>query len=104
MPIGQANQVGRTADGLALWALTVNGAEVPGRFIIVDGAFVEVQPAHPSFTGLLNHITPTRLFPCFSKSQALRNFPSFLSSVMNSASTTRDTKAVGGTVSLNTAI
>jgi hypothetical protein len=31
MPVGQANQVGKTADGPALWRLTVHGAEVPGR-------------------------------------------------------------------------
>jgi hypothetical protein len=44
MPIGQANQVGKTADGLALWALRVKAADVPGRFIIVDGALIEVEP------------------------------------------------------------
>jgi hypothetical protein len=43
MPIGQANQVGKTAEGLALWRLRVRNAEVPGSFIIVDGAFVEVE-------------------------------------------------------------
>ena len=43
MPVGQANQVGKTADGLALWALRVKAADVPGRFIIVDGRFVEVD-------------------------------------------------------------
>jgi hypothetical protein len=43
MPVGQANQVGKGAYGLALWALRVKGAEVPGRFIIVDGRFVEVE-------------------------------------------------------------
>ena len=51
MPIGQANQVGETADGLALWALRVNGADVPGRFIFVDGAFVEVDPEDASAVG-----------------------------------------------------
>jgi hypothetical protein len=30
--------------GFALWALTVNGYDVPGGFIIVDGRFVEVEP------------------------------------------------------------
>jgi hypothetical protein len=29
MPVGQANQAGKTADGLALWALRVKGADVP---------------------------------------------------------------------------
>jgi hypothetical protein len=43
MPVGQANQVGKTADGLALWALRVKGADVPGRFVILDGRFVEVE-------------------------------------------------------------
>ena len=41
MPVGQANRVGRTVDGLAMWALRVKGADVPGRFVIVDGRFVE---------------------------------------------------------------
>jgi hypothetical protein len=45
MPVGQAHQVGKTADGLALWRLTVHGAEVPGRFIVVDGRFVLVDDA-----------------------------------------------------------
>jgi hypothetical protein len=43
MPVGQAKQVGRTADGLAMWKLTVKGAHLPGRFVIVDGALVEVE-------------------------------------------------------------
>jgi hypothetical protein len=43
MPIGQAHQ-GETGDGLGLCALRVNGADLPGRFIIVDGRFVEVEP------------------------------------------------------------
>ena len=28
-----------------MWALRVNGADVPGRFIIVDGRFVPVESA-----------------------------------------------------------
>jgi hypothetical protein len=44
VPIGQANQVGKSDDGLALWTLRVSGADVPGRFIIVDGRFVEFEP------------------------------------------------------------
>jgi hypothetical protein len=43
MPIGRAYQFGKTADGLVLWALRVNGADVPGRFIIVDGRFIQVE-------------------------------------------------------------
>jgi hypothetical protein len=45
MPVGQANQVGKTADVLALWAVRVKGADVPGRFVIIDGAFIEVEPS-----------------------------------------------------------
>ena len=45
MPIGQANQVGKSVDGLALWCFTVNGSEVPARFVIVDGRLVEVDLA-----------------------------------------------------------
>jgi hypothetical protein len=43
MPVGQANQTGKTADGLALWALRVIGAEVPGRFKIQNGRFLAVD-------------------------------------------------------------
>jgi hypothetical protein len=43
LPLGRANQVGKTADGRALWALRAKGADVPGRFIIVGGAFVELK-------------------------------------------------------------
>jgi hypothetical protein len=43
MLVGQANQVGKTAGGLALWALWVKDAEVPGRFIIQNGRFVPVD-------------------------------------------------------------
>jgi hypothetical protein len=43
MPIGQASLEGMSAEGLGLWALRVNGADVRGRFIIVDGRFVEVE-------------------------------------------------------------
>ena len=44
MPVGQANQVGKTADGLAEWKLTIRGSDLPGRFVIIDGAFIEVDP------------------------------------------------------------
>jgi len=43
MPIGMASAIGRTDDGLAVWRLQVHGADVPGRFVIVDGAFVLVE-------------------------------------------------------------
>jgi hypothetical protein len=43
MTIGQASLEGKSADGLGLWALRVNCADVPGRFIIFDGRFVEVE-------------------------------------------------------------
>ena len=45
MPIGIASEIGRTADGLAVWRLTVHGAEVPGRWVIIDRRFVAVENA-----------------------------------------------------------
>ncbi len=42
MPIGMALGSGRTDDGLAIWRLIVRGAEVPGRWIIVDREFQPV--------------------------------------------------------------
>jgi hypothetical protein len=43
VPVGQANQIGKTAEGLAVWRLTVHGVDLPGTFVIVDGAFVPAE-------------------------------------------------------------
>jgi hypothetical protein len=43
--IGMAYHIGRSTDGLALWRLKVQGADVPGKFIIEDGRFDLVEPA-----------------------------------------------------------
>ena len=40
LPIGIAYPAGRTGDGLELWRLVVAGAEVPGRFVVIDRQFV----------------------------------------------------------------
>ena len=45
MPIGIASQVGQTEGGLAVWCLNVDGADVPGRWVIIDGRFVPVECA-----------------------------------------------------------
>ena len=42
MPIGTALRVGVGAAGRALWALTIDGDDVPGRWVVVDREF---QPA-----------------------------------------------------------
>jgi hypothetical protein len=42
---GLAIEVGRTADGLAVWRLKIQGTEVPGRFVIIDGRFVVIEHA-----------------------------------------------------------
>jgi len=42
MPIGMALRVGRNDAGCALWALTVDGDDLPGRWVVVDREF---QPA-----------------------------------------------------------
>jgi hypothetical protein len=36
----KAGVSGRTASGLAVWSLNVDGADVPGRWVIIDGRFV----------------------------------------------------------------
>jgi hypothetical protein len=41
--IGDASEVGVTPTGLALWQLRVQGDEVPGLWVIVDGQFVAVE-------------------------------------------------------------
>jgi hypothetical protein len=43
MPIGMAPRIGRTEGGLAVWGLYVDGADVPGRWIIVDREFWPVE-------------------------------------------------------------
>jgi hypothetical protein len=40
--VGIASEVDRTQRGLAVWRLMVGLADVPGRWIIVDGEFVQV--------------------------------------------------------------
>ena len=42
MPIGMALCVGVDAAGRALWTLSVEGQDLPGRWIVEDGEF---QPA-----------------------------------------------------------
>jgi hypothetical protein len=42
MPIGMALRVGRDDAGRALWAPTVDGEDLPGRWVVVDREF---QPA-----------------------------------------------------------
>jgi hypothetical protein len=39
-PIGSAHEAGWTEYGVALWRLKVNGADVSGRWAIVDRRFV----------------------------------------------------------------
>jgi hypothetical protein len=43
MPIGQASQAGRDADGAALWRLIVHGVKIPGRWAIIDRRFVALD-------------------------------------------------------------
>jgi hypothetical protein len=43
MPIGQASGIGWDADGSALWSLTIHGARVPGRWVIIDRRFVPLD-------------------------------------------------------------
>jgi hypothetical protein len=39
MPIGMAFEIGRTADGLAVWRLVIDGDDIQGRWVIVDREF-----------------------------------------------------------------
>jgi hypothetical protein len=39
-PIGSASEVGQTQNGQAVWSLRVHDADVPGRWVIVDGMFM----------------------------------------------------------------
>ena len=42
MPIGMALRVGRDDAGRALWTLSIDGEDLPGRWVVVDREF---QPA-----------------------------------------------------------
>jgi hypothetical protein len=56
MPIGMAFGVGRHDDGLALWKLTVHGAEAPGLWLIVDREFRAVPASSPGEAAMFrNH-------------------------------------------------
>jgi hypothetical protein len=43
MPIGIASEVGRAERGFAVRRLRVHGADVPGRWVIIDRRFVTVE-------------------------------------------------------------
>jgi hypothetical protein len=45
IPIGMADSVTATDAGLAVWHLVVQEAEVPGRFVIINGEFVKLGDA-----------------------------------------------------------
>jgi hypothetical protein len=45
LPIGMAFSATATDAGLAVWRLTVRGAKVPGRFVVIDGEFVQLMDA-----------------------------------------------------------
>jgi hypothetical protein len=45
MPIGIAWEIGRSEGDLAVWRLLVHGADVPGRWVIVDRRFVPIENA-----------------------------------------------------------
>jgi hypothetical protein len=39
MPIGMALRVGRDDAGRALWTLSIDGDDLPGRWVVVDREF-----------------------------------------------------------------
>jgi hypothetical protein len=43
VPVGTAICVGSDAAGMAVWHLTIRGAELPGRWIVVDREFRPVR-------------------------------------------------------------
>jgi hypothetical protein len=40
--IGVASKVGRTKKMVPIWSLSVDGADVPGRWVVAEGQFVEL--------------------------------------------------------------
>jgi hypothetical protein len=45
VPIGMVYSVTSTDAGLAVWRLTVQDVELRGRFVVIDGEFVELSEA-----------------------------------------------------------
>ena len=43
-PVGMARCVGQDTAGVALWHLSIGGADIPQRFVIIDREF---RPADP---------------------------------------------------------
>jgi hypothetical protein len=60
MAIGTAMRRGWTDDGLASWSLKVRGADVPGRFIIIDGQFVEVEDGSAAESTVLKAVSTSQ--------------------------------------------
>lgn len=42
-PVGTASRLGSDAAGLAVWRLNVHGAELSGRWIVIDRQFVPMS-------------------------------------------------------------
>jgi hypothetical protein len=42
-PIGKASSAGSTDGGVALWQLTVGGAEFLGRWVVLGGEFFQTK-------------------------------------------------------------
>jgi hypothetical protein len=45
VPIGMAFSATATDAGLAVWRLTVDGEKVRGRYVVIDGEFIELSKA-----------------------------------------------------------
>jgi hypothetical protein len=45
VPIGMAFSATATDAGLAVWRLTVHGVKVRGRYVVIDGEFIELSNA-----------------------------------------------------------
>jgi hypothetical protein len=50
--LGVATPAGGNTGGLALWALCVQGAELPGLFVSVDGRFIPNGEETPLFPAI----------------------------------------------------
>jgi hypothetical protein len=45
VPIGMAFSATATDAGLAVWRLTVHGVKARGRYVVIDGEFIELSKA-----------------------------------------------------------
>ena len=43
IPIGIAREIGSGETNTPVWSITIRGVTMPGRFVIIDGEFMQIE-------------------------------------------------------------